>query len=176
MEFFAAPPAHFPDSKRRPIAVRHTTRNNSNAQDAESSKLLTEPMIATKATTSRVNDFIGESSSTIRAAFAFLFGEFKLISSNTTGHTEISYQGASWNGSWCTWSNNNCLNPHVTRSCNRLIKLLLLHMLLCSNKGTRRTRAVAGIIDANVLKRQLNCCWRCRSTDHFSEVATKIYV
>ena len=37
-------------------------------------------MVATKVTTSRANDFIGESDSTIRAAIAFLFGEFKLIS------------------------------------------------------------------------------------------------
>ena len=40
------------------------------------------------------------------------------------------------------------------RICNRLIKLLLQHMLLllCSNKGTRCTRAIVSIIDANVLR------------------------
>jgi len=95
MEFFAAPPAHFADSKRRPIAVRHTTRNDINAQDNESSKLLTEAMVATKAATSRTNDFIGESSSTIRAAIAFLSGSSSLFRVNTTGHVGFSYQGTS---------------------------------------------------------------------------------
>ena len=107
MEFFAAPPAHFAESKQRPIAVRHSTRNDSNAQDNESSKLLTEATVATKAATSRANDFIWKSSFGSRTAFAFLSGSSSWFRVNTTGHIRFSYQGASWNGSRITtiWTN-----------------------------------------------------------------------